>query len=80
VSVDAPPVPLTWIDPETMLVELPLRLSMEWFDNLRNGVVGIISLHPSDGGVWTLHIGEAQGALEVALSAKKKAEEESDGD
>lgn len=70
--------PLTVIDPDTGSVELPLHLSLEWFDKFRSGVVGVITLTPDEEGGWTCLIQPAQGMIDAA--AEKVRQQKEDGD
>lgn len=73
--------PLTWIDPDTGQVELPLHLSLEWFDKMRQGVVGVVTLQPSGEGGWTFLIQPGQGMIDVAVEVeRRKAEGEGQDD
>lgn len=65
----------TTVDPETLLVELPLVIGLRWFDNLRSGIVGIVSLVPYEDG-WTLTFAEAKSAAEVAAMHEPKEDDE----
>ena len=71
--------PLTVIDPDTRAVELPLHLNLEWFDKLRGGVVGVITLMPDEDGGWTFHIGPAQGMIDQAAAEVARRQAEGEG-
>ena len=64
--------PLTIIDPDTRAVELPLHVNIEWFDKLRSGVVGVVTLVPDEEGGWTILIQPAQGMVDQAVEALKQ--------
>lgn len=59
-------------------VILPVALYLDLFDSLRQGMVGIVQLHPTGLGSWALDIGCASEADEVAATFTPEDEEESD--
>jgi len=72
--------PLTVIDPDTQAVELPLHVNLEWFDKLRSGVVGVVTLVPDQEGGWTILIQPAQGMVDQAVEALKHQQEGENSD
>lgn len=68
---------ITTIDADTGRVDVPMNMSLEWFDRFREGIVGIITLVPADcdDGTWTLTVQDVPAVNEAAIRA---AEEEAE--
>ena len=68
----------TTIDADTGRVDLPMNMSLEWFDKFREGVVGIITLVPAGegDGCWTLLFQESPDVVKSAILAAEREEDE----
>lgn len=78
--MNEPDAPLTWINPDELLVELPVCISLEWFDNMRKGVVGVITLIPNGLGAWTFTFSHPQGMIDQAVETVRRCQQEEEGD
>lgn len=70
--------PMTWVDPDTGSVELPLHLTLEWFDKFRRGVVGVFTLTADGEGGWTIIIQPAQGMIDQAVEKLRNGGDDGD--
>lgn len=57
-------------------VILPVALYMSLFDQLRQGMVGIVQLRPAGDGAWALDIAAASEADEIAAAYRSDEPEE----
>lgn len=72
---------ITTIDADTGRVDVPLNIDLEWFDALRNGIVGIITLVPSEDeqGTWMLEVEQAPAVMAAHIEqAEVEAEAETE--
>lgn len=68
----------TTIDPDTGRVDVPMNLTLEWFDRFREGIVGIVTLVPAElgDGTWTFTVEDVPAVNEAAIQAAAEREDE----
>jgi hypothetical protein len=69
---------ITTIDADTGRVDLPMNMSLDWFDKFRQGYVGVITLIPAEDGdgCWTLFVQEAPDVVQAAVAAAEREEDD----